>query len=102
MALTFQKRETKVKHKGKTYIISAKTTRDTWVKRFPKENVGRHSMIKNNKGYWLKMVDIPESQWTYDVAVLISTSPFYMTNQLARYFKSPEKAKEWIENRRNK
>ena len=100
MTLTYRKIETKVKHKDKTYIISAKTTKDTWVKKFPKENAGRHSMRKNSKGLWLKVVDIPESQWTYNVEYVISTSPFYMTNQLARFFKSPEKAKEWIKNRR--
>ena len=100
MTLTYRKIETKVKHKGKTYIISAKTTKDTCVKKYPKENLGRHSMRQNSKGYWLKVVDIPESQWTYDVEYVISTSPFYMTNQLARFFKSPDKAKEWIKNRR--
>ena len=99
MPLTFQKRETKVKHKGKTYIISANTTRNTWVKKFPRENAGRHSMRKNSKGLWLKMVDIPESKWTYEVAVVISTSPFHVTNQLAMYMKSPEQAKEWIKKR---
>ena len=100
MTLTYRKIKTKVKHKGVTYIISAKTTKNTWVKKFPRENVGRHSMRKNEKGYWLKVVDIPESQWTYDVAKVMSTSPFHMTYQLARFFKSPEKAKEWIKNRR--
>ena len=47
MTLTWQKRETKVRHKGVSYIISAKTTRNTWVKRYPKENLGRHSMRQN-------------------------------------------------------
>lgn len=99
MTLTYRKIETKVKHKGKTYIISAKTTKDTWVKKFPKENAGRHSMRKNSKGLWLKVVDIPESKWTYDVAKVMSTSPFRMTYHLVSYMKSPEKAKEWIKNR---
>ncbi len=99
MTLTYRKIETKVKHKGVTYIIKAKTTKDTWVKKFPKENAGRHSMRKNNKGLWLKVVDIPESQWTYNVAKVMSTSPFRMTYELVRFMKSPEKAKEWIKNR---
>lgn len=99
MTLTWQKRETKVRHKGVSYIISAKTTRNTWVKRYPKENLGRHSMRQNDKGYWLKIVDIPESQWTYNVSKVISTSPFHMTYQIGSFFKSPDKAKEWIKNK---